>query len=39
MGKPPAVNISTPLGAAVKRDTPNSPQKPYVFFEGDDYNL
>jgi hypothetical protein len=39
MGKPPAVNIRTPLGAVTVMDTPTSPQRPHVFFEGNDYNL
>lgn len=39
MGKPPAANIRGLLGAVTVMDTPTSPQRPYVFIEGNDSNL
>jgi hypothetical protein len=39
MEKPPGANIRTPLGAVTVMDTPNSPQRPHVFVEGNDFNL
>ncbi len=39
MGKPQSANIRASLGAVTVMDTPNSPQRPHVFVEGNDFNL
>jgi uncharacterized Zn-finger protein len=39
MGKPPTANLRTPLGAVAVRDAPGAPERPHVFFEGNDFNL
>jgi hypothetical protein len=39
MSKPSTANIRGLLGAITVMDTPNAPQRPHVFVEGDDGNL
>jgi hypothetical protein len=39
MGRPPSAHLRGLLGAVSVMDTPTSPQRPHVFFEGNDYNL
>jgi hypothetical protein len=39
MGKPDDVNLRAMMGAVTVMNTPNSPQRIFVFFEGSDYNL
>jgi hypothetical protein len=39
MGKPAGANLRALMGAVTVMDTPNSPQRPHVFVEGNDYNL
>jgi hypothetical protein len=39
MGKPPGVNLRATMGAVTVKDTPNGPERPHVFAEGNDFNL
>ena len=39
LGKPPTANVRGLLGAVTVKDTQIAAQRPYVFIEGDEYNL